>query len=120
MLSTSKSTILSPSTSVLSETEKSEEKKPEEIKPEVIKSEEKKPKITLIIKIDDDASASASVNIREKPTTDSEKIGQAKNGETFEFVSEDSKWYEVKLADGLTGFISAEFIEEKLMEEINE
>lgn len=58
----------------------------------------------------DDATASASVNIRQKATTDSKKIGSAKNGDTFEFVSLDVGWYEVKLNDGSTGFISAKYI----------
>lgn len=62
----------------------------------------------LVIKIDD-APASAIVNIRQHPTIDSEKIGTARDGDTFEFVSMDSGWYEVKLATG-SGFISAEFI----------
>ena len=66
---------------------------------------------TVVVKIDD-GEASSSANIRQKPTTSSEKIGKAKNGDTFEFVSLDSDWYEVKLADGSTGFISAEYIKE--------
>jgi|SRR3989344_3142024 len=79
--------------------------------------EEKKAKTMLRVKIND-ASASASINILQKPTDSSEEIGQAKNGDIFEFVSVDSVWwYEVKLSDGSTGFISAIYLE--LMEEIN-
>ncbi len=66
------------------------------------------PKILLTIKIYD---KSTTVNIRQKPTINSKKIGKAKSGDIFEFVSMDSEWYEVKLATGSTGFISAEFIE---------
>ncbi len=56
---------------------------------------------------DDEA---ASVNIREGPTADANIIGKAKSGDTFELVSGDSQWYEVKRADGSTGFISATYI----------
>lgn len=83
-------------------------------------TEQVKPKAILTIKTND---ASASVNIRQKPSTSSAKIGEAKNGDTFEFVSQDSEWYEVKLPDGLTpiesgltGFI---FTIYAVMEEIN-
>jgi len=75
---------------------------------EEVKTEEIKPKVMVVIKIIDGA---ASVNIRQKPTIRSEKVGEAKDGETFEFVSIDSGWYEVKLADGSTGFISSAYIE---------
>lgn len=66
-----------------------------------------KPKMMLTITLDD---KSAIVNIRQKPTTTSEKIGKAKDGDIFEFISLVSGWYEVKLADGSTGFISDKFI----------
>jgi len=62
----------------------------------------------LIIKITD---GSESVNIRQKPTVGSNKIGEAKEGDTFEFVSVNSGWYEIKLADESTGFISARYLE---------
>lgn len=78
--------------------------------PTPVVKEEIKPKIILTIEIKDaSASASAFVNIRQKPTANSEKIGKAKDGDTFEFVSIDSEWYEVKLATG-SGFISAIYI----------
>ena len=72
--------------------------------------EEIKPKIILTIKINE---ASASVNIRQKPTIQSEKIGQAKDGDSFEFLSLDSGWYGVKLATDSAGFISAEYVTEE-------
>lgn len=119
---TPKSLNPSPPPAVLSETETTSFKPlptpplagpTPEVLPVTAATEEAKPKIILTIKIND---ASASANIRQKPTTDSEKIGQAKNGDSFEFVSIDSGWYEVKLATG-SGFISAAFIE--VMEEIS-
>ncbi|HUV42452.1 MAG TPA: SH3 domain-containing protein [Patescibacteria group bacterium] len=67
----------------------------------------------LVVKIDESASA----NIRQSPTTDSKVIGEAKNGDTFEFVSENSGWYEIKLDNGSTAFISASVVE-LLVEEI--
>ena len=70
--------------------------------PAVLSETAVKPKI-LTIKISDGAT---SVNIRQKPTTKSQKLGQAKDGDTFEFVSSDSGWYEVKLVTGSTGFTS--------------
>lgn len=75
---------------------------------------EVKPKTMLVIKITDE---SASVNIRQAPTVRSNKIGEAKEADTFEFVSINSGWYEVKLADESTGFISARYIE--VIEETN-
>lgn len=65
-------------------------------------------KITLIVKIADGA---ANVNIRSKPTTRSEIIGSAHDGDTFEYVSIDSGWYETKMVDGSSGFISARYIQ---------
>ena len=57
-----------------------------------------------------------SVNIRQGPTTDSEKIGEAEDGISFEFISENPGWYEIKLPDDSTGFISAEYtyLEDKI------
>ena len=82
----------------------------------VVAGDEKKAKTILIVTIDE-ATSSASVNIREMPTTDSKKIGKAKNGDTLEFVSFDSGWYEVRLPEestsiksGSTGFISGIYI----------
>jgi len=77
--------------------------------------EDIKPKTMLVVKIDESASA----NIRQSPTTDSKVIAEAKNGDTFEFVSENSGWYEIKLGNGSIAFISAS-IGELLVEEIEE
>ena len=70
--------------------------------------EVKIPKTMLMVKITDGA---VSVNIRQEPAILSNKIGEAAEGDTFEFVSINSGWYEIKLADGSTGFISARYIE---------
>jgi REP element-mobilizing transposase RayT len=81
---------------------------PEQISPQTLGQtselkEDVMPKTMVVVKIDESTSA----NIRQNPTTDSEVIGKAKNGDTFEFVSENSGWYEIKLDDGSIAFISA-------------
>jgi len=83
--------------------------------PTPVVKEEIKPKIMLTIKINN-ASASAGINIRQEPTINSETKGIANDGDIFEFVSfvsVDTGWYEVKLADGSTGFISAIYIKKE-------
>ena len=77
----------------------------EGLEAEIVKFEEVEPKM-VVIKIDD---GSTGVNIRQNPTTQSEEIGKAKDGETFEFVSMNSGWYEVKLDDNSTGFVSGQY-----------
>lgn len=64
------------------------------------------PKIVLTVRY-----TAGPVNIRAKPTTQSQKIGEAKDGDKFEFVSEDSLWYQIKLPNGQNGFISSEYVE---------
>jgi uncharacterized protein YgiM (DUF1202 family) len=64
---------------------------------------------TLTIKITD---GSPMVNIRQKPTTYSEKIGEAKDGDSFEYLSHSAGWYEIRLEDGSTGYISGKYVEE--------
>ncbi len=71
--------------------------------------EEVKPKTMLKVVINDEAT---SVNIRQQPTVKSDKIGEANENDVFEYVSKDSEWYEIILADGTKGFISARYIEE--------
>lgn len=62
----------------------------------------------LLVKIDDGAEY---VNIRKKPRTSSEKIGEALEGETFEFISIQSGWYEVKMDEKSSGWIFSKYIE---------
>src|SRR3990167_5369858 len=108
--------IPAPTSAVLSETtELSTAPDPVSTAPEAVSTapaETVEPKKILTIKID----GSDSVIIRQKPTTDAKIISLAKDGDTFEFISLNSDWYEVKLADGSIGFISAGYIE---MEETN-
>lgn len=51
------------------------------------------------------------VNILKIPAQDSEKIGEAHDGDIFEYVSKNSDWYKIKLPDGSNGFIFSTYIE---------
>lgn len=66
------------------------------------------PKAMTTVKLTDGLT---NVNIRQSPTAESEKIGLAQGGDVFEFVSENSGWYEIRLVDGSTGFVSADYAE---------
>ena len=79
------------------------------VTPAVLQAEtevEAPPKTWVTVKM---ADASASANIRQEPTVESKKIGKAKDGDSFELVSENSGWYEIKLADDAHGFMSTEY-----------
>lgn len=66
----------------------------------------------IIVRVQD---ASAIINIREKPTIESNVIGTAKDGDIFEFKSSYSDWYEISYK-GTSAFISKMFAE-KLKED---
>lgn len=55
---------------------------------------------------------STSINIREKPTIYSDKVGEAKNGDVFEYTKKEMGWYEIRMDTGLIGFISAKYARE--------
>ena len=46
------------------------------------------------------------VNIRSAPSTDAIEIGQLRPGESLPLVESVPRWYEVRLADGSTGFVA--------------
>lgn len=121
-----------PSPAVLGKTQKATSISPIQIKPQMTETTSSakleatsaasiedrhktlpKAKTTLIIKTNDGGTR---VNIRQKPTTNSKRISKAKNGDRFELISLDSGWYGIKLHDGSTGFISAQYA---VMEEKN-
>lgn len=54
----------------------------------------------------------AYVNIHQFPTTQSEPLARAHDGDTFKLVALDSGWYMVKISNGSYGFIDAEFAQE--------
>jgi hypothetical protein len=74
--------------------------------PLIFKTQEVQPKEMLTIKISDGSSA---INIRQKPTIYSEKTGEAKEGDTFEYTALTAGWYEIKLSNGGTGYIAARY-----------
>ncbi len=80
--------------------------KAEPVKPEPVGPAQ--PKLVLTVLTDE----AEGVNIRSLPTTNSEKLGKAKDGETFEFTSKEAGWYEIKLTEGSIGYISEKYVEE--------
>jgi len=67
-----------------------------------------KPKITLMVK---NTGKSIPATIHKEPSINSEKVGEAMDGDIFEFNSINSGWYGVKLTDGSIGFIHSKYIE---------
>ncbi len=49
------------------------------------------------------------LRVREKDSIGSAEIGTVKPGDKLDLISEKADWYEVKLPDGKTGFISATY-----------
>lgn len=60
----------------------------------------------FVVKI---ADGSPLVNIRQNPSLSSQKVGEAKDGDKFEYISRVDGWYEIKVLDGLSGFISPKY-----------
>lgn len=89
------------------ETAKNEDKTTPQ--PLIFKTKGKEEKKTLTIKITD---GSSFVNIRKKPTVYSEKIGEAKDGDTFKFTKKTSGFYEIELKDGEIGYLYSKYAEE--------
>jgi len=74
--------------------------------PLIFKSSDDTAKTMIEINITD---GSTSVNVRAKPTVYSDKIGEAKNGESYELISKDSGWYKIKFNDQ-EGFIANKYV----------
>ena len=53
-----------------------------------------------------DDRVKSRVVIRQSATTASPKISELKIGQSVELISEQSDWYEIRLQDGTTGFVS--------------
>ena len=51
----------------------------------------------------------STVNIRKGASTSSDKIGSAVKGDVLTYVSTSGDWYQVKLADGSLGYVSASY-----------
>lgn len=65
------------------------------------------PAATLTVSITD---GSAGVNIRGEPTIYSEKVAEAKDGDTFSYTEIVSGWYKINLTDGNIGYISSKYV----------
>lgn len=77
--------------------------------PIIFKSEPTEgPKPTILVSIND---GSPSINIREKPTIYSERLGEAKDGDTFVFISKENGWYKIQFND-TEGYISNKYVVE--------
>jgi len=77
--------------------------------PLIFKTQEEETKSRIVIKITD---GSPFINIRGKPTVYSEKVGEAKDGDVYEYTNLEAGWYEIKLTDGKAGYITAKYVEE--------
>lgn len=49
------------------------------------------------------------LRVREKPSLAGAEVAQVKPSETYDLVSEQTGWYEIKLKDGKTGWISSQY-----------
>ena len=75
--------------------------------PQVSGAEDVQPETkTLVIKIGD---GSESVNIRTEPSTKSEIVGKAFDGDTYELISKEEDWYQIKPDNGSNAFISTKY-----------
>jgi hypothetical protein len=66
------------------------------------------------------ASVENYVNIRKAPDAASEVVGRLGQGDAFELVSAPDGWYEVRLGDELTGFVSADWAEVRAGDDVAE
>ena len=53
------------------------------------------------------------LRVRESNSTDSPEITRVSEGETFEFIDEKEGWFEIKLDNGKTGWISSQYAKKK-------
>ncbi len=52
-----------------------------------------------------------AVNIRLKPTTESQSLGRSRRGDLFPLVSKQKDWVKIRLKDGREGWIAARLVE---------
>ncbi len=50
------------------------------------------------------------LNVRVSPNTDCEVVNRMYTGTTFEIVYTDNGWYNIRMNNGVTGFVSAEYV----------
>ena len=58
------------------------------------------------------SDGSESINIRAKATIYSDKVGTTKDGDIFEYTQKENGWYQIKMTDGSTGFLSPLYVKE--------
>ena len=51
-----------------------------------------------------------ALNVRVSPTTQSEIVSKLYNGASFDIVYTDNGWYNIRMNNGVTGFVSAEYV----------
>lgn len=49
------------------------------------------------------------LRVRKTPSIDAAEVGQVTPGKAYELVDEQNDWFEIKLADGTTGWISSQY-----------
>ena len=49
------------------------------------------------------------LRVRKTPSIDASEVGQVTPGKAYELVDEQNDWFEIKLADGTTGWISSQY-----------
>ncbi|MCL5970413.1 MAG: SH3 domain-containing protein, partial [Patescibacteria group bacterium] len=49
------------------------------------------------------------LRVRDSASLSGKEIAQVKPGEKYDFLSEQTGWFEIKLNDGKTGFISSQY-----------
>lgn len=52
----------------------------------------------------------SALNVRTSPNTNCAIIDTLPNGTTFEIIYADNGWYNIRLSDGTTGFVSANYV----------
>ena len=45
-------------------------------------------------------------NVRSKPASDGQKVGNAKSGKTYDLLEEKDGWFKIRLEDGSEGWIA--------------
>lgn len=50
------------------------------------------------------------LNVRVSPSTSSEIVSQLQEGVGFEIIYTDNGWYNIRMKDGVTGFVSAQYV----------
>jgi hypothetical protein len=84
----------------------SEDQKPEPTPNEILQPDSSDKKMVVVV------SGTEEVNIRKEPTTNSEIFSKAKDGDTFNFISKVDNWYQIKIDENNTAYISDRYADE--------